>query len=100
VSSYFPLGGTNARGKKNGKELKFVALEVGSNYLLEKKRVAYSPNYPYISLAARASAACDTACNPLLCRRQDSNLHARLRAHASEASLSASSNTSANSHII
>ena len=64
-----------ARGKKNGKELKFFAQKVGSNYLLEKKRVAYSPNYPYISLAARPTEACNHASTLEMCQRQDLNLH-------------------------
>ncbi len=56
-----------ARGKKNGKELKFFAQKVGSNYLLEDKRISFCPIMPYVSLAARPLATCDTASSSLLC---------------------------------
>ncbi|MBI1863760.1 recombinase family protein, partial [Candidatus Woesebacteria bacterium] len=70
-----------ARAKENRSDLAITAKKVGSNYLLFDKRIHFSPNNPHISLAARPIAACDEPSAPLLCGRQDLNLHGFLHTH-------------------
>ena len=78
-----------ARGKENGKELKFFAQKVGSNYLLNEKRISFCPNIPYSSFAARPIAACDIPTTLLLCRRRESNPHEVLPSQVFETCASA-----------
>ncbi len=53
------------------------AKKVGSNYLLEDKRISFLPNSPHDLLASSAFDASNLELTPELCGREDLNLHAR-----------------------
>ena len=52
-----------------------MAKKVGSNYLLENKRISFSPNSPHDLLASSAFDASKMSLTHYLCRGEESNLH-------------------------
>ena len=52
-----------------------MAKKVGSNYLLENKRISFSPNSPHDLLASSAFDASKMSLTHYLCREEESNLH-------------------------
>ena len=61
------------RRKNNCDELSVIAKKVGSNFLLQNKRIEFCPIAPYYALAARPFAARAYPVTPLLCPEGDSN---------------------------
>jgi len=56
-----------ARAKNNCNDLAIVAKKVGSNFLLQNKRIEFCPIPPHDALAARAGAASAYPDGLLLC---------------------------------
>ena len=65
-----------ARRKNNCDELSVIAKKVGSNFLLQNKRIEFCPNLPFDALAARPFSARAYPSDLLVCGREDLNLHA------------------------
>ena len=63
-----------ARRKNNCHELSVMAKKVGSNFLLQNKRIEFCPNPPHDALATRPFAARAYPSDLLVCPREDLNL--------------------------
>ncbi len=61
------------RRKNNCDELSVIAKKVGSNFLLQNKRIEFCPNPPHDALAARPVAARAYPSDTFVCRQRDSN---------------------------
>ncbi len=68
-----------ARRKNNCDELSVIAKKVGSNFLLQNKRIEFCPNLPFDALAARPFAARAYPSDLLVCRGEELNPHELLR---------------------
>ena len=64
-----------ARRKNNCDELSVIAKKVGSNFLLQNKRIEFCPNLPFDALAARPFAARAYPSNLLMCGERELNPH-------------------------
>ena len=77
-----------ARRKSNCDELSVIAKKVGSNFLLQNKRIEFCPIPPHDALAARPFAARAYPSDLRVCRERDSNSHEVLASRALKARVS------------